>query len=102
MLIKTILNKCHKLKSFVYKSVELAIYRGAEVLDITVVPRKNGLAICSGCHKPAPGYDRLYVRRFEVICQKLLQSPQDRTREAFSIKLSSLGNFPTPFNLSVR
>ena len=59
MLIKTILNKCHKLKSFVYKSVELAIYRGAEVLDITVVPRKNGLAICSGCHKPAPGYDRL-------------------------------------------
>ena len=55
MLIKTILNKCHKLKSFVYKSVELAIYRGAEVLDITVVPRKNGLAICSGCHKPAPG-----------------------------------------------
>ena len=40
---------------FVYKSVELAIYRGAEVLDITVVPRKNGLAICSGYHKPAPG-----------------------------------------------
>ena len=67
MLIKTILNKCHKLKSFVYKSVELAIYRGAEVLDITVVPRKNGLAICSGCHKPAPGYDRLNVRRFEFI-----------------------------------
>ena len=33
MLIKTILNKCYKLKSFVYassvKSVELAIYRGA-------------------------------------------------------------------------
>ena len=37
-----------------------------------------------------------------VISQKLLQSPQDRTREAFSIRLSSLGNFPTSFNLSVR
>lgn len=69
MLIKTILNKCYKLKSFVYKSVELAIYRGAEVLDITVVPRKNGLAICSGYHKPAPGHDRPNVRRFEVISQ---------------------------------
>ena len=67
MFLKTNLNKCHKLKSFVYKSVELAIYRGAEVLDITVVPRKNGLAICSGCHKPAPGYDQLNVRRFEFI-----------------------------------
>ena len=67
MLLKTILNKCHKLKSFVYQSVELAVYRGSEVLDITVVPRKNGHAICSGCQKPAPGYDRLKMRRFEFI-----------------------------------
>ncbi len=67
MLIKTILNKCHKLKSFVYQSVELAIYRGAEVLDITVVPRKNSHAICSGCQQFAPGYDRLKIRRFEFI-----------------------------------
>lgn len=43
MLIKNILNKCHKLESFVYKSVELAIYQGAEASDITVVPGKNGL-----------------------------------------------------------
>ncbi len=67
MLIKTLLNKCHKFKSFIYQSVELAIYRGAEVLDITVVPRKNGHAICSVCHNPAPGYDQLNIRRFEFI-----------------------------------
>ena len=67
MLIKTILNKCHKLKSFVYQSVELVMYQGSEVLDITVVPRKNGHTICSGCHKSAPGYDRLKIRRFEFI-----------------------------------
>ena len=66
-VIKTLLNKCHKFKSFIYQSVELAIYRGAEVLDITVVPRKNGHAICSGCHNPAPGYDQLNIRRFEFI-----------------------------------
>ena len=43
-----------------------------------------------------------WTQLFAVISQKLLQSPQDRTREAFSIRLSSLGNFPTSFNLSVR
>ncbi|MFK0572686.1 transposase [Endozoicomonas sp.] len=67
MLIKTLLNKCHKFKSFVYQSVELVIHQGAEVLDIMVVPRKNGLAICSGCQKPTPGYDQLNIRRFEFI-----------------------------------
>ncbi len=67
MLIKTILNKCHKFKSFVYQSVEFATYQGAEVLDITVVPRTNSHAICADCHEPAPGYDRLKIRRFEFI-----------------------------------
>ena len=58
MLIKTILNKCHKLKSFIYQSVELAIYRGAEVLDITVVPRKewarNMLRLSKACPRLRP------------------------------------------------
>lgn len=67
MLIKTILNKCHKLKSFVYQNVESARYRGTDVFNVTVVPRKNSHALCSGCHKPAPGYDTLKERRFEFI-----------------------------------
>ena len=49
MLIKTILNKCHNLKSFVYQSVELVMYRGSEVLDISVP------SWIMGCQKPAPG-----------------------------------------------
>ncbi len=67
MLIKTILNKVHKLKSFVYQDVKLGFYQGSEVFNVTVAPRKNSHAICSGCKKAAPGYDRLTERRFEFV-----------------------------------
>ena len=67
MLIKTILNKCHKFKSFVYQQVALAQHQGIEVLHVTVVPRKNSSALCSGCQNPAPGYDQLGLRHFEFI-----------------------------------
>ena len=67
MLIKTILNKVHKLKSFVYQDVEPGCYQGSEVSNVAVAPRKNGHAICSGCLKSAPGYDSLAERRFEFV-----------------------------------
>jgi transposase len=67
MLIKTILNKCHKFKSFVYQQVKLASYQGTEVIDVTIIPRKNALALCSCCGQPAPGYDSLSERRFEFM-----------------------------------
>lgn len=67
MLIKTILNKVHKLKSFVYQDVKLGFYQGSEVFNVTVTPRKNSHALCSGCQKPAPGYDCLSERRFEFV-----------------------------------
>jgi len=67
MLIKTILNKVHKLKSFVYQDVVVGSHQGAEVLNVTVVPRKNSHAICSRCQKPAPGYDHQPERRFEFV-----------------------------------
>ena len=67
MLIKTILNKCHKFKSFVYQHVNQAWYCEEEVIEVTIVPRKNSKAICSGCNTTAPGYDSLNERRFEFI-----------------------------------
>ena len=33
----------------------------------TLHARKNGRAICSGCGRPGPGYDRLPERRFEFV-----------------------------------
>lgn len=68
MLVKTILNRCQKFKSFVYSEVKFSLIEGFECLEITVRPRRGSAAICSGCHKSAPGYDQASVpRRFEFI-----------------------------------
>ncbi len=49
------------------QDVKLGFYQGSEVFNVTVAPRKNSHAICSGCKKAAPGYDRLAERRFEFV-----------------------------------
>lgn len=67
MQVKTILNQCHKFKSFVYDKVCFVIENGERLIEVTVVPRRNSKAICSGCGDPAPLYDRLQGRRFEFI-----------------------------------
>jgi len=67
MLIKTILNDCHKFKSFVYDKVRFVFENGEKLLEVTVLPRRNSQAICSCCGRGAPLYDRLGVRRFEFI-----------------------------------
>lgn len=68
MLIKTILNKCHKFKSFVYRDVRLVKVENREAIEVKVYPRRNSKPICSGCHKRRPGYDRMQeIRRYEFI-----------------------------------
>lgn len=69
MLVKTILNRCYKFKSFVYGSVKF-IEKGEKIpaIEVEIFPRKNSKMICSCCHKLAPGYDTLSnARRFEFI-----------------------------------
>jgi hypothetical protein len=41
--------------------------RDKKTIEVTVRPRQGTKGICSGCDKPAPGYDRLPERRFEFI-----------------------------------
>lgn len=67
MQLKTILNQCYKFKSFVYDQVRFVNGQGNKHIEIDVLPRRNSKAICSGCEKPAPLYDRLNKRRFEFI-----------------------------------
>jgi len=67
MLIKTILNKVLPLKSFVFGKCELDDRDGTLSLVIEVRPRKNSKAVCSRCHSPRPGYDRLLPRWFEFV-----------------------------------
>lgn len=57
MRIRTLLNRCHNLKSFVYEKEQLEHVNGVESLVVDVVPRKNGKGVCSCCGQPAPGYD---------------------------------------------
>ncbi len=67
MLLKTILNKCHKFKSFVYGKIEFFEYIGMDAIEVEILPRRNSKAICSCCHNPAVLYDTLHFRLFEHI-----------------------------------
>ena len=67
MQVKTILNRLHKFKSFVYKSVIWTGPKSAPQLEVEVVERANGKPICFECRFPRPGYDRLPKRRFEFV-----------------------------------
>lgn len=53
MSIKTVLNRCHPIRSFVYRA---ACFVGQQV-HVEVSPRKGSRAICSGCDRPGPTYD---------------------------------------------
>jgi transposase len=63
--LKTILNQVERHKSFVYQEARWA--DGATAIEMPIAPRANGRALCSGCGRAAPGYDRLGERRFEFV-----------------------------------
>jgi len=65
--LKTILNHVERHKSFVYQEARWADAETKTTIEIPIEPRVNGRAICSGCGKPAPGYDRQPPRRFEFV-----------------------------------
>lgn len=67
MQLQTILNRIQKFKSFVYSRIRWIEIRGEPALEVEVQPRANGRALCSGCGKRRPGYDRLAARRFEFV-----------------------------------
>jgi transposase len=61
----TILNRCHRFPGFVYQQARFS--SDQKSIEISVRPRKGSSARCSRCHQPAPGYDQLAERRFELI-----------------------------------
>ena len=67
MQLKTILNRVHKLKSFVYGKVQRREVQGEWVLEVEIRARAGSRAVCSGCGQKRPGYDTLSARRFEFI-----------------------------------
>jgi transposase len=65
MLLTRLLNACHHFPGFVYERARLCGH--SNIIEIEVRPRRGSKARCSGCHKPARGYDQLSQRRFEFI-----------------------------------
>jgi transposase len=66
MELVTILNHCHHFRGFVYQSARFSREK-EKTIEVVVRPRKGAALVCSGCHQPAPGYDRLPERRYEFI-----------------------------------
>lgn len=67
MLLKTILNRIHHFKGFVYTSVRFEKRFGIERLLVGMKPRKNSRGRCSRCNRRSPGYDHLPERMFEFV-----------------------------------
>jgi transposase len=65
MLLTRLLNACHHFPGFVYAAARLI--ESTKTIEIDVRPRKGSRGCCSGCAKPARGYDQLPERRFEFI-----------------------------------
>ena len=66
MLVTRVLNACHHFPGFVYASARLI--EAHNNIEIEVRSRSGSKAVCSGCAKPAPGYDQAKLpRRFEFI-----------------------------------
>ena len=67
MQLNTILNRVEPFKSFVYGKAKWVEEAKRPTLAVEIHSRKNGRAICSGCGRPRPGYDRLPERRWEFV-----------------------------------
>jgi transposase len=67
--IRTVLNKLHPLKSFVFADIRLTPDRSAASVHIEarVVPRKNSRGLCRKCGRPGPTYDHECERRFDFV-----------------------------------
>ena len=65
MRLITLLNHCHHFPGFVYQKARLCPERG--IIEIDMRPRRGAKPVCSGCHRPAAGYDHLGLRRFEFV-----------------------------------
>jgi len=67
MLIKTLLNKVERFKSFVYGSTSVQLVDGVEALIIDIKPRRNSRPVCPECGKRRNIYDRQPPRLFEYL-----------------------------------
>lgn len=63
MQLKTVLNRVHRIKGFVYEEVRWA----GDQIEVAVRPRQGSRPVCSACGRRGPGYDTLPQRRFDFV-----------------------------------
>jgi transposase len=63
MQLKTILNRVHPIKGFVYGKIRFA----GDSIEVEVRPRKRSRAFCSRCGRRGPTYDHQGVRQFAFV-----------------------------------
>lgn len=59
MRMTTLLNKCYRLKSFVYKNERFEEIEGQTSLVFDIKPRENSRPVCSRCHRQGCTYDHM-------------------------------------------
>jgi transposase len=67
MLIKTLLNKVERFKSFIYGDSRLAVVGGADALIIDIKARRNSKPECPECGKRGKTHSTQPVRLFEYM-----------------------------------
>jgi len=61
--VKTVLNRVHSIKGFVYDKVRFV----EDMIEVEIRSRKRSRAYCSGCGRRGPTYDHLPARRFAFV-----------------------------------
>jgi len=67
MQLKTVLNRVHPVKGFVYGTVRFSDLGIGDVLEVKLRPRTGSRAWCSGCGRRGPTYDHLPERLFAFV-----------------------------------
>ena len=67
MLIKTLLNKIERFKSFIYGDSRLAVIGGADALIIDIKARRNSKPECPECGRRGKTHSTQPVRLFEYV-----------------------------------
>lgn len=67
MQVKTLLNRVHKVKGFVYEDVRFRTEK-PEVIEVTIRPRRGSRPYCSACGRRGGTYDRSrHQRSFDFV-----------------------------------
>jgi len=67
MQLKTVLNRVHPVKGFVYEHIRFTDLIPDPILEVEVRPRKGSRPWCSGCGRRGPTYDHLAERLFAFV-----------------------------------